>query len=275
MKISYAIHSSDSSSLYLDFWPIVSEIWKEKFNVTPILIYIDNDLDKIIDETYGKVIRLKPIENQPIHLQNQIVRFWFPIKYQNEVSIISDIDMLPISNEYFTKQIEKFDSKNYIHINPCVETYGRLPACYHIAKGEIFKEVLEIEEDWNKFYFKVLNEGSIICNNNNLPIWFCDESYTSTKVLGKTHTEIIKLISRENGQNGFRIDRSNWFYNKWLLNFDYYYDLHSLRPLKDYKNEINEIKNLIINSKKRKPYKIEFLIFDYLIRIINKIKNIF
>lgn len=275
MKISYAIHSSDSSSLYLDFWPIVSEIWKQKFNVTPILIYIDNDLDKIIDETYGKVIRLKPIENQPIHLQNQIVRFWFPIKYQNEVSIISDIDMLPISNEYFTKQIENLDSKNYIHINPCVETYGRLPACYHIAKGEIFKKVLEIEEDWNKFYFKVLNEGSIICNNNNLPIWFCDESYTSSKVLAKTHTEIIKLISRENGQNGFRIDRSNWFYNKWLLNFDYYYDLHSLRPLKDYKNEINEIKDLIINSKKRKPYKIEFLFFDYLTRVINKINNIF
>ena len=31
MKIDYVIVSSDDNPMYLDFWPIVSKIWK-KFN---------------------------------------------------------------------------------------------------------------------------------------------------------------------------------------------------------------------------------------------------
>jgi len=273
VKISYAIHSSDSSSLYLDFWPIVSEIWFKKFNVQPILIYIDHDLDKFIDESYGKVVRIKPIENQPIHLQNQIVRFWFPIKFQNEVSIISDIDMLPISNEYFIHQIMNLHLDNYIHLNPCVESYGRLPACYHLANGAKFQEILEIDNDWVTFYFKVLKEGSIICEKNSLPIWFCDEAYTSSKVLNHKNLGKIKLIQRKEGQNGYRIDRTNWLYNKWLLDYDYYFDLHSIRPLKDFKQEIYKIKNRILISKKRKPFKLEVGFFHFLWLIFRKIKR--
>ena len=245
MKISYAILSSDSSSLYLDFWPIVSEIWFKKFGIQPILIFIDNDLDKIIDETYGKVFKIKPIEDQPLHLQNQIVRFWFPIHFENEVSIISDIDMLPISLEYFNHQIANRDNDSYLHLNPCIDTYGRLPACYHVASGKLFKNILEIEEDWISFYFKVLNKGTIICKNDNLPIWFCDEAYTSNKVISKLNEYKISLLKRNGGQNGYRIDRANWKYNQWLLNYDYYYDLHSVRPLNDHKKEILEIKNSI------------------------------
>lgn len=261
MKISYAIHSSDSSSLYLDFWPIVSEIWAKRFGITPILIYIDNDTNKIIDETYGKVYRISPIENQPINLQNQIVRFWFPIKFKDEVSIISDIDMLPLSSEYFIEQVSKLNYENYIHLNPCIEDYGRLPVCYHIATGQKFQKVLEIENDWEEFYFKVIKEGYLICKKNNLPNWFCDESYTSNKVLNYSNLNDIKLIYRKGGQNGYRIDRSNWHYNKWLLNYDYYFDLHSLRPFNDNKIEIQNIKKMILKSKKRKPYSFEIIIF--------------
>ena len=45
MKIKYAIMSSDSNPLYLDFWPIVSKVWKEKFDIEPILYYIDENHD--------------------------------------------------------------------------------------------------------------------------------------------------------------------------------------------------------------------------------------
>ncbi len=48
--------SSDSNSLYLDFWPIVSKIWKKKFNITPILYYIDENHNIEISEEFGKVI---------------------------------------------------------------------------------------------------------------------------------------------------------------------------------------------------------------------------
>jgi hypothetical protein len=274
MKIDIAIHSSDSSSLYLDFWPIVSEIWFTKFNITPVLIYIDNDINKLIDETYGIVIRLIPIENEPISLQNQIARFWYTSKMPDSISIISDIDMLPISRKYFCDTIQDFKNDMYLHINPCIDTYGRLPACYHISLGKVFKEVLEIDDKWEDFYYKVKESGFKICEKNNLPNWFCDESYTTDKVLNYHDQNKIKFIQRENGQNGYRIDRANFKYFKYLLSLEYYYDMHSVRPYLDFKNEIDFIKNKILLSKNRKPLRIELLTLSIWSRIINKIKNL-
>lgn len=248
MKIDYAIHSSDSNPYYLDFWPIVSQLWKEKFNVNPILIYIGDD-NIFIDESFGKVIRLKPIDNIPIYLQTQIVRFWTPSLYPEKISIISDIDMLPLSIKYFQKSISNFHDDDYVHINPCIESYGRLPACYHIASGNTFKEVLDIDVDWESFLKKVLSDDRFINNQNeNKKSWFADEVYSTYKVLNFHNQNRIKLSSRSNGQNGFRVDRLNWKYHKSLLRFDYYYDAHSIRPYFENRLEIDELKKISLNA---------------------------
>ena len=39
--------------------------------------------------------------------------------------------------------------------------------------------------------------------------------------------KIIKLIPRNNGQNGFRIDRANWNYSKYFLNLEFYFSVLS------------------------------------------------
>jgi hypothetical protein len=54
------------------------------------------------------------------------------------------------------------------------------------------------------------------------------------------------FIPRNNGQNGFRIDRPNWRYNEELFNIDYYIDSHSIRPYLTYKTEIDKLTNLIL-----------------------------
>lgn len=252
MKIDLAIHSSDSSDLYLDFWPIVSKIWVKKFNVKPILIYIDDDIDKSIVNDYGEIVRIKPIPNEPINLQTQLARFWYTINYTELTSIISDIDMLPISLRYFVTNLISYNDSSYIHLNPCIEEYGRLPACYHVAKGRVFKEVLEINDGWRDFYFKVKELGTKICEREKLPIWFIDECYTSTKVLNYKNDISISLIPRVGGASGFRIDRSQWSYNKYLFNYDYYIDLHSIRPFNNHKTEISHIANLILSSRNLK-----------------------
>jgi hypothetical protein len=64
------------------------------------LIYIDN-ADSYLSEEFGRVIRIKPVANIPIGVQNQIVRFWIPILFPEQVCIISDIDMFPLSSNYF------------------------------------------------------------------------------------------------------------------------------------------------------------------------------
>ena len=48
MKINYVLMGSNNNPLYLDFWPIVSKVWKIFFNITPVLGLITNEKEEII-----------------------------------------------------------------------------------------------------------------------------------------------------------------------------------------------------------------------------------
>lgn len=246
MKIKYSIMSSDSNKTYLDFWPIVSKIWKKKFNVTPILYYIDENHDIEIDETYGIVKKMKPVNGIPVYLQCLWVRYWAFTQFLDDVCIISDIDMLPLSKKYFLDNIKDISEEKYVHINPCIESYGTLPSCYHICKGSLFTKILELNEDWEdsiKFLYDMKigsNPGGHLNGNNE---WFADERYSSKKIIQykeKFNDDVI-FLHREGGQNGYRIDRINWVYDKNKVKHDYYYDSHSIRPYHRYKTEIDEL----------------------------------
>ena len=56
MKIQKVIHSCDDKEFYSDFWPIVSKIWKLKFNIEPVLLYFGTGNPT---EEYGEVIKME------------------------------------------------------------------------------------------------------------------------------------------------------------------------------------------------------------------------
>lgn len=240
MQIKYAIMSSDSNSLYLDFWRYTSRIWKEKFAIEPILIYID-ETDSNIDETYGKVYKMRPVENYPTYIQTLFVRFWFPIHFLDEVSIITDIDMFPMSKFYFLDQIRTIENDKYVHINPCIESYGMIPTCYHIATGKTYKDVLEMPDPFSSA-LKMLDQYK---NNRfkDKEYWFTDEMFSTDKI-NKCKNRVV-LIPREGGQNGHRIDRIAWQYDEDLIKNEYYYDSHCIRPVKNNK-EVEKLFTLIL-----------------------------
>ena len=251
MKINNAIMSSDSNSLYLDFWPIVSKLWKKKFNITPILYYIDNNHDIEISEEYGKVIKLKPIGDIPVYLQCLWVRYWAFTEYPNDVNILSDIDMLPLSKEYFVEPIKNIDNTKYVHLNPCFKTYGMLPSCYHVCCGSLFKEIVNLHDKWEDSieFIHSLQIGSDPGGHlTGKTKWFTDERYSSNQVLTyqKSNPNNIVLIDRIGGQNGHRIDRSDWVYDVTKLKDEGYFDLHSIRPYDENQLEINKIVNIVL-----------------------------
>ena len=55
MRIDKVIHASDDKEFYLDFWPIVSKIWRKKFNIEPVLLYFGNGSPS---EEFGTVIKI-------------------------------------------------------------------------------------------------------------------------------------------------------------------------------------------------------------------------
>jgi hypothetical protein len=246
MKIDIAIHSSDSNPLYLDFWESVSRAWKSKLGIDPVLLYIDHDYDtKIISEQYGKVIRIKPLDNIPLYVQCQAVRYWYATQLENKVGIISDIDMYPLSKFYFKTQIESIPTDKYVHLNPCMDTYGQIPACYHVATGNTFSNVLG-NVDFNAY---MINAIEFSKNNDthheDKTYWYVDERYSTMLINKYADKSIFHFIPRDGGQNGHRIDRPNWKYNKSLIKTGQYYDAHSIRPFVVNSNELNSIVDLI------------------------------
>ena len=256
MKIDQAILSSNSDSSYLDFWPIVSKLWKEKIGVEPILIYIDEKQDVELSEEYGKVFRWKYIKNIPISIQVLWIRYWFPTLFPNKVSIISDIDMLPLSKHYFIDQIKNVSENKYVHINPCIESYGRIPSCYHIALGRTFKKVLNLPERWEDSLSMLHQDFKNPKEKLTQTYWFLDEDYPSLVIPKYKESNPLDILymPRTGGQNGRRIDRSNWKFDLEKVKSEYYYDCHSARPYEKYKKDIDSICKAALNEKTIENY---------------------
>jgi hypothetical protein len=65
--------------------------------------------------------------------------------------------------------------------------------------------------------------------------------YLEEKLKKYEGDKFIRLVRQ--GEN--RINRTNWIYNSGLIKLGMYYDCHSIRPYKQYKQEIDKLINYI------------------------------
>jgi hypothetical protein len=242
MKIEYAIVSSNNNRTYLDFWPIVNNLWSNLIGIKPILVLIS---DKNLVTDYGTHIihELKEVKGVDTGLQSQISRMYITKYYQDSVCITSDIDMLPLSHNYFNNVVNDIDENHMVILSSdAYENKFRFPICYNVAKGSLFNEILDLNVDFPEYIDRLLkyNWG-----------WDTDELYFGLKINEFKDKEKIHLFNRgwSNGIANKRIDRVVWRYDVNVLKKDNYIDCHSLRPYETYKNVIDE---LIINRFKTK-----------------------
>jgi hypothetical protein len=239
MKIDFAIVSTNENQLYYEFWETVKNLWVKVINIKPILVEIS---DKEEMKDYGDYIiyKLKKVNNVDTGFQSQISRMYITKYFQNYVCLTSDIDMLPLSKEYFTKNIETYDNDSFLIFSS--DAYGqsdRYPICYNASKGKYFDEILDLNVSFEEYCLRLLelNKG-----------WDTDELYFGKKI-SQFHdqSKIIKLKRGWHmGMANNRIDRAFWGYDPELLKKNHYIDSHSLRPYNQFYNEINKLINYII-----------------------------
>jgi hypothetical protein len=255
MKVNKVILGSTCHPFYLDFWPIVSKIWKEKFNIHPVLILIHDDENIKVLEEHGTVIYIKPVEGVPLNIQAQCCRYFFPRTEPETTWMISDIDMLPISKYYFIDSIKDISDDKFVNLN--AHSVAANPACYNIAKGKTFIDVLKLPETFEEFLkqTKWWERGEmhrpgqdLVCFN-----WCTDEQYSNELILEYYKTiDSTKFVNppRPGGYCARRVDRIAW--NRWThqqVIDEYVLDAHSVRPYSEFKNEIDTLVNLILNKK--------------------------
>lgn len=228
------ILAADANPTYIEFWPIVAKAWKERIGIKPTLALIAHDHVQV-DESLGDVIRFKPLPGIPSSFYGQIIRLLIPVLYPDEVCILSDIDMLPISKVYYVDLIASVPEDNFVVYND--RAYGKnakqYPICYCVAKGSVFREIFgvssldEIPAKIQEWY--ALKIG-----------WTADETilYWTLKQW-RGYANRVKLLGYETGNQ--RIDRSKWKFDHKLLKAGYYIDSHMLRPYSIYKDKIDPL----------------------------------
>jgi len=240
MKIDYVILGSDTNPLYLDFWPIVSKIWREIFNITPVLGLISDHNSNFIDDKYGIIKTFKAVDNIQHSLQSQLVRLYLTTQLKGNL-LISDIDMIPLSKQYFIDDLEQYDNTK-LHVmsadnNECL-TNKEYPMCYILANNKTFNDCLNINTNWTDF---------IISLHNYNYGWTTDQRYLFTKINEyKTLYEDKVLLQNRGWVNGIasrRIDRANWQYEPQKVQCRHYIDSHLLRPYSEHKTAINNLIN--------------------------------
>jgi hypothetical protein len=241
MKIDYAIMGSNMNPMYLDFWPIISKTWKEVFNITPVLgLVCDEDSDFIEDE-YGLVKKFKAIEGIDTGLQSQIIRLYLAKELSGNI-VISDIDMVPLSKQYFIDQVVGFDSlKIYVMSSDNAECNNNkeIPMCYNISDSQLFARMLELDNTWVEFANRLNSMGFG---------WTTDQNYLWLKLqqFKEQNPDAVVLLSRGWPRGADRrIDRLWWSYDANLVNSGYYIDSHLLRPYQQYKSQVDTLINLL------------------------------
>jgi hypothetical protein len=254
MKIQKVIHACDDKEFYYDFWPIVSKIWKLKFNIEPVLLYFGT---KNPSTEYGTVVHMEILPDIPVNTQCQLSRYWIPVTEPDTIWMTSDIDMLPISRQYFIDNINHISNDKFVALNSDPrEKYPNLlySCCYNVAQGKTFTDLLGILPSWKDF----MSTGFWKENTHNykpdglsdaLPHWGADEMWSSKKINQYHDQNRIIRLHRDCGRHRCnRIDRLEWNWSDDKVKNEYYYDCHSIRPYKTHKESIDRLVNLIINK---------------------------
>ena len=209
MKIDYVIMSTDGNELYDDFWEINKSIWNNVIGVKPILVII-GDENKIETNEDFIIICYKKVEGVETSFQAQIARLYVTSLFLENTLLISDIDMIPLSKDYFINFADEV-TENQILIYTA-DAYGynqqkRYPMCYNLAKGKTYHEILKFDTSFQEFVLRLKTL-------NIAPLWDTDELYFGGCVYEFEKENHSRIIKKERGfREGYatnRIDRGYW-----------------------------------------------------------------
>lgn len=210
-----AIFSTNNHELYLPFVDPVSRAW-ENLGFEPMSI--NTSETPLLAE-----------EEIPSGNQAQMVRVLLPALYPEKTFVVTDIDMLPLSTEYF-QRAASLPKENQI-VNVSADAYQgqqRLPICYFVGKGSTFSAITGVKtiEDVADVMRKWWSQGKG---------WETDELCFTAEIIEKVKSAEIEFAGYSRGwtqgRAHYRIDRDAWIYDREALSQHKYIDSHMLRPL--------------------------------------------
>lgn len=259
-KIVDNIIVSSDESYFLQYWPVVVKAWNKFFpEATVHLAFVtertdDDDLVKNLRKI-GSVHLFKEQDSCPTANQAKVARHILAgMLPENEISMIEDIDTIPLQREYFEKILSQRRENTMLFVGKEVlentEHAGKIPASNMAAESKIYREFYNSEnlnfEEFIEAYLNIRIHDSKEAIAN--PAYhFSDESLTRvfTQRAIKSNKDIFSFAKRDVDIKNDWIDRSWWNINLDKLNSEKYVTCNFLRPPINYWNEIHPIYSYI------------------------------
>lgn len=231
--IDRVIVSTDMSPTYVQFWPIVAKVWKGVVGLPCTLVVIGSP-DESIDTSLGDVIFFEPLEGIPTSLQAQVIRLFIPCldQYQDQICLISDIDMIPLCKRYFKRSVKNIPDDRFVVYRDGLHKGERYPMCYNAAKGCVFREIFNVKS--------LEDIRAVIIEWAALDLKWNTDELMLTQLVKNWHETSQRCVCLGHDAEK-RIDRSDWAYSEHLVRKHFYIDAHMVRPYLDYKAAIDQL----------------------------------
>ena len=265
MTINIVMSCSYDSKL-LEYWPIVSKMWKN-YNFNPILGITNNFTEKqgLYLSSFGKVYFFPRIENIKNETQGKIIKYFICNELNdNDIVIFLELNLLVLNVNWLSEMIANLDdSKNNI-----IFTWPEFKSEYLMGKVHYFKSLFNLNNssytNWLEFLIHSQDtdedkEGIVFSED------FSEKGFLYNSIVRQDGLVNIKLIPRNDiffiSDNSYLMEkRTDWYHFK-KLEIDSDYDiLGSISLLKnlDYFRNILEILGLYkiseVESKRFKEF---------------------
>jgi hypothetical protein len=228
MKLGTIVTATDTNPLYMDFIPLFIRTWKHfvpEADVTIILIATEIP-EQLRD--YAAHIRLfPPVTGMHTAFQAQCIRLLWPrdAPRMEEGVLITDIDILPMQRDYYTRSIEPVSDDTFVCYRD-VLLPSQLPMCYNVALPRTWTALFgtasaeTIMRDWYKEYTGVPGEAG----------WYTDQ-IKLTEAFNAFAGQ--KCVLRDSDLGFKRLNRGQ-FRTAEETRRHTYVDYHALRPYNQY-----------------------------------------
>ncbi len=242
MLLDCVVTGCNMNPLYYDFIPMFIESWKTLYPSIDIkIILIHDTIPENIKQYEDYIICFKPLENIETSFQAQVIRLLYPCiltQYKNGI-LITDMDMIPMNNNYYSKPIEHIDNDTFVcYRDVLIQTDKQIAMCYNIALSSTWSKVFNIHSIDD--IIKQLQELSLKSS------WYTDQLFLYKKVMDfKTKNNVVILNDQLTKFKRLNRCDFNSIDDKLIkmIASQQFSDYHVLRPYSKYKEQNDIILN--------------------------------
>jgi hypothetical protein len=249
MKLDCVITSCNLNPLYIDFVPIFIKAWHKVYPTVDIkIILISETIPEHLLEYKKHIICFKPIANVSTAFISQYIRLLYPciLDYKNGI-LITDMDMLPMNDTYYTENIKDLSDDKFVYYRNVLLNNKEIAMCYNTAIPSTWRDIFDIHSiDDITTRLETVYNRILYVDGHGKSGWSTDQTdfYEYVMEWNKQTNNFVILNDIDTGYRRLdRIHNYNHDLEKYRIKSGYYSDYHCFRPY----NQNKEINDLIVD----------------------------